>query len=146
MFVCVCVCVCSQHEEKEKALKEQLSHLTALLPTLQVEWSKNLIINHNNQQEKKNKKKHRCWQILPIIPSRKYTDTFTEAKHLYSECLFSKSAKVLPTEMYLKRLCGTSGLYWKLVVSLYQRNPVLATVTLSGWRRATWERAQSHNR
>ncbi|XP_068568689.1 RING finger protein 207 isoform X4 [Cebidichthys violaceus] len=26
----------SQHEEKEKALKEQLSHLTALLPTLQV--------------------------------------------------------------------------------------------------------------
>ena len=35
--VCVCVCVCSQHEEKEKALKEQLSHLTALLPTLQVE-------------------------------------------------------------------------------------------------------------
>lgn len=35
--VCVCVvCVCSQHEEKEKALKEQLSHLTALLPTLQV--------------------------------------------------------------------------------------------------------------
>lgn len=34
--VCVCVCVCSQHEEKEKALKEQLSHLSALLPTLQV--------------------------------------------------------------------------------------------------------------
>lgn len=32
-----CVCVCSQHEEKEKALKEQLSHLTALLPTLQVQ-------------------------------------------------------------------------------------------------------------
>lgn len=26
----------SQHEEKEKALKEQLSHLTALLPTLQI--------------------------------------------------------------------------------------------------------------
>uniref|UniRef100_G3NK81 Ring finger protein 207a n=1 Tax=Gasterosteus aculeatus TaxID=69293 RepID=G3NK81_GASAC len=26
----------SQHAEKEKALKEQLSHLTALLPTLQV--------------------------------------------------------------------------------------------------------------
>ncbi|CAG14038.1 unnamed protein product, partial [Tetraodon nigroviridis] len=24
-----------QHEEKEKALKEQLSHLTVLLPTLQ---------------------------------------------------------------------------------------------------------------
>lgn len=37
--VCVSVCVraCSQHEEKEKALKEQLSHLTALLPTLQVQ-------------------------------------------------------------------------------------------------------------
>uniref|UniRef100_A0A8C6PYZ2 RING finger protein 207 n=1 Tax=Nothobranchius furzeri TaxID=105023 RepID=A0A8C6PYZ2_NOTFU len=28
----------SQHEEKEKALKEQLSHLTALLPTLQVKY------------------------------------------------------------------------------------------------------------
>uniref|UniRef100_A0A8P4KKE7 RING finger protein 207 n=1 Tax=Dicentrarchus labrax TaxID=13489 RepID=A0A8P4KKE7_DICLA len=35
-YMVVCVCVCSQHEEKEKALKEQLSHLTALLPTLQV--------------------------------------------------------------------------------------------------------------
>uniref|UniRef100_A0A672J9L0 RING finger protein 207 n=1 Tax=Salarias fasciatus TaxID=181472 RepID=A0A672J9L0_SALFA len=30
------VCFHSQHEEKEKALKEQLSHLSALLPTLQV--------------------------------------------------------------------------------------------------------------
>lgn len=27
---------CSQHEEKERAFKEQLSHLAALLPTLQV--------------------------------------------------------------------------------------------------------------
>lgn len=35
-FFYVFVCVYSQHEEKERALKEQLSHLTALLPTLQV--------------------------------------------------------------------------------------------------------------
>lgn len=51
--VCVCVCVCSQHEEKEKALKEQLSHLTALLPTLQVKYNNNHLmhINSNNQQQ-----------------------------------------------------------------------------------------------
>jgi len=29
----------SQHEEKERAFKEQLSHLAALLPTLQVSFS-----------------------------------------------------------------------------------------------------------
>ena len=45
VHVFVCLCVCSQHQEKEKALKEQLSHLTALLPTLQVESHKDLIIN-----------------------------------------------------------------------------------------------------
>ena len=34
-----CVYICSQHEEKEQALKEQLSHLAALIPTLQVAHS-----------------------------------------------------------------------------------------------------------
>lgn len=50
---CLCVCVCSQHEEKEKALKEQLSHLTALLPTLQVEYNNDdlMQINSYNQQQ-----------------------------------------------------------------------------------------------
>lgn len=53
LHACVCVCVCSQHEEKEKALKEQLLHLTALLPTLQVKYDNDdlMQIHSNNQQQ-----------------------------------------------------------------------------------------------
>lgn len=46
----LCVCVYSQHEEKEKALKEQLTHLTVLLPTLQVQSNQDIIINKSEDK------------------------------------------------------------------------------------------------
>uniref|UniRef100_A0A3B3XDK4 RING finger protein 207 n=1 Tax=Poecilia mexicana TaxID=48701 RepID=A0A3B3XDK4_9TELE len=73
----------SQHEEKEKALKEQLSHLTALLPTLQVRTRSQLHTNDDQLMERLKRIAKLPHRLRPVQSSKINTEYRSE----FARCL-----------------------------------------------------------